>query len=79
MREAAKDLEMQHNRAIEILKRKGHTITVVDTSNVIVGRSEHDRTEHKVLELHRLASEWYPDEWHESERLYEESVRGKKT
>ncbi len=80
LEKAPKDFEMQYRRAIEFLKGKGHKNTHNDASKVVGEDLVHGRAElSKVLDLHKLASELYPDGWRESERDYEESIRGRKT
>jgi hypothetical protein len=69
------DLEFKHNRAIALLKEKGHNVAQSTDGNLITV----DGKQYRVLGLAALAEELHPQEWTAIQRKRDEELRGKRT
>lgn len=69
------DLEFRHNRAIKLLKERGHTVGESTDGNLITV----DDKEYRVLGLAALAEELHPEEWRAIQRERDQELRGKRT
>jgi hypothetical protein len=69
------DTDQRHKRALALLRKHRHKIgDCTDGNHVDV-----DGKTFKVLEVYKLASDLYPDEWQAGERKFTEALRKERT